>query len=266
MENIEKVNHYTSIESLEKILESKKILFKRFDLMDDQTENEGVPEILKKNFFLSCWSKESKEMIPQWAMYAPEGIRIEFPINWYNKFKIPVEGRRDIASFSEILDENHPGRDTFFPIPLEDMFCGNYGISPPLNENNGFILEVEYCADYCSKKEQIWSYCTETKVTHLQNFYSLISYKDLYWDFQKEIRYYLTTTCKDGNHDYLPEHFFVPINPNALSEIKITLYPNCSKNDEERVIEICKKYLPNFDVAIHLKRSDIDGKYNSKKG
>lgn len=44
MENIEKVNHYTSIESLEKILESKKILFKRFDLMDDQTENEGVPK------------------------------------------------------------------------------------------------------------------------------------------------------------------------------------------------------------------------------
>ena len=68
-----------------------------------------VPEILKKNFFLSCWSKETKEMIPQWAMYAPKGIRIELPINWYNKFKIPVEGRRDIASFSEILDENHPG-------------------------------------------------------------------------------------------------------------------------------------------------------------
>ena len=78
MENIEKVNHYTSIESLEKILESKKILFKRFDLMDDQTENEGVPEILKKNFFLSCWSKESKEII----LYS-----VYFLLTIYNKAK-----------------------------------------------------------------------------------------------------------------------------------------------------------------------------------
>ena len=61
MENIEKVNHYTSIESLEKILESKKILFKRFDLMDDQTENEGVPNILKKNFFFLVGQKNRKK-------------------------------------------------------------------------------------------------------------------------------------------------------------------------------------------------------------
>lgn len=265
MDKVEKVNHYTSIESLDKILESKKILFKRFDLMDDQTENSGVPEILKKNFFLSCWSKESKEMIPQWAMYASNGIRIELRFKWYIKHAIPIDEGKLVTDFTEIVGKDHPYKYSFFPIPFSEFLSGkNYAISPAINESNGFILEVEYCNDFKEKKQQAWIYDSETKITHLQNLHSLITYKDEYWDFQKEIRYYLTAICKDGLHEYLPEFILVPISSEALNQITITLYPNCTQEDELKVIEICQKHLENFNSVIQIKRSLLDGKYNPK--
>ncbi|RLZ08039.1 hypothetical protein [Faecalibacter macacae] len=265
MNTIEKVNHYTSIESLDKILESKKILFKRFDLMDDQTENSGVPEILKKNFFLSCWSKESKEMIPQWEMYAKNGIRIELPVKWYIKHPILDNDGNLVTDFSEIVDKDHPYKYSFFPIPFNELLSGkNYAISPAINETNGFILEVEYCNNFIEKKQQAWVYDSETNTTHLQNLHSLIAYKDEYWDFQKEIRYYLTTICKDSLHEYLPEFILVPISCDALNQIIITLYPNCTQEDELKVIEICEKHLDIFNPDIQIKRSDLDGKFKPK--
>lgn len=266
MINIEKVNHYTSIESLDKILESKKNRFGRFDLTDDQTENQGVPEVLKNNYFISCWSSESREMIPQWSMYAQNGIRIELPLKWYIKHEIPVKDTTSILDFSKILDDSHPAVNIFFPVPFLEVFSNNnYAISPPINETNGFVLEVEYCEDFKEKKQKNWNYDSLTKSTYLQDLHSLIRYKDEYWEFQKEIRYYLTTICKDGIQDYLPEYLFVPINPEALSKIEITLYPNCTKDDELKVIEICKKHLRSYEPEIHIKRSQLDGKYLQKK-
>lgn len=80
LSDIKTVFHYCSIETLEKILEYKTIRFRRFDLMDDQTETHGLPEMIKKSYFLSCWVADQKEKIPQWAMYAPKGVRIELPL------------------------------------------------------------------------------------------------------------------------------------------------------------------------------------------
>lgn len=57
------LKHYTSIDTLEKILESKRIRFSRFDNMDDQTEIEGLPELMKKSYFLSCWIDEKRERV-----------------------------------------------------------------------------------------------------------------------------------------------------------------------------------------------------------
>ena len=45
------VYHYTSIKTLGLILKNRKIRFTRFDLLDDRTEVEGLPELLKKRYF-----------------------------------------------------------------------------------------------------------------------------------------------------------------------------------------------------------------------
>ena len=50
--NIFMVYHYTSIKTLGLILKNRKIRFTRFDLLDDRTEVEGLPELLKKRYFL----------------------------------------------------------------------------------------------------------------------------------------------------------------------------------------------------------------------
>ncbi|MDH0674394.1 hypothetical protein N5D03_07555 [Empedobacter sp. GD03861] len=264
MVEIEKVNHYTSIDSLEKILESKKILFKRFDLMDDQTENEGVPEIIKKNFFISCWSKESREMIPQWAMYAPKGIRIELPKKWFKKDN-PVNNEGvQMPDIKEFLGENHPAANMFFPLPWNELINKDFMITPPFDSDSGFITEVSYCKDYKEKKEENWWYDDLDKTYHIKKLSldCFVKYKDEYWDFQNEIRYYLHVINRPNS--VLPEFILAPISSESLAQIKITLYPNCTKEDELKVIEICEKHLDIFNPEIQIRRSDLDGKYKSK--
>ena len=110
---IERIYHYTDIKTLGLILKNRTIRFKRFDLMDNRTETDGLPEMLKKNYFLSCWVSDAKEKIPQWAMYAPKGVRIELLKKWYKKFPIPIAGTDQYVDEMPI-DESHPAKKLFF--------------------------------------------------------------------------------------------------------------------------------------------------------
>ena len=75
-----KIHHYTSIETLEAILKNKTIRFNRMDFVDDPNEIEldinGMA--FAKYIFISCWTLEENESIPQWSMYAGQsrGVRI----------------------------------------------------------------------------------------------------------------------------------------------------------------------------------------------
>lgn len=122
---IDKVFHYTSISTLKKILENKTIRFSRFDQMDDKTETEGLPEDMKLNFFLSCWSSEQRESIPQWCLYG-NGIRIELPQKWYKRTK---------EDFS-MLPIDHPGRESFRPFDKSYTFHDIRHFATPANEND----------------------------------------------------------------------------------------------------------------------------------
>lgn len=261
----EKIYHYCSIDTLEKILTNRTIRFSRFDNMDDQTETSGLPEMLKKLYFLSCWVADSKEKIPQWAMYAPEGVRIELPIKWYKKHPIPVAGTEEFIEKLP-LEDNHPGKDIFYPFPYSDWWKpGNkYFIAPPLDENEGFVVKVNYSDDFLKLKKESWRTIEDGKSIEIIHPAAPIKFKDFFWSFQEEIRFYLYAFCRHEDRNSLPAFFDLPINEDALKLIKVRAYPNCSKEDFNRIKEIISNSFPAYDSDEIVERSSLDGKYFPK--
>ena len=87
------IHHYTTIDNLALILESKRIRFTRLDLLDDIQEIKGLDhQILKldKSIFVSSWTEDNEENIPLWKMYASitNGIRITMPQDMFQKHLI----------------------------------------------------------------------------------------------------------------------------------------------------------------------------------
>ena len=262
---MDKVYHYCTIETLKLILENKTIRLSRFDKMDDRTEIEGLPDMLKKNYFLSCWVNNSKEKIPQWAMYAPKGVRIELPLRWYKKHKIPVVGTDQFITELPVNDKdlliNGELIRQFYPLPFEEMMRKRpYLISPPFNEGEGFIVKVDYSEDFHLKKKETWSISEDNQVVSLGSLANPIKFKDDYWSFQEEIRYFLFLSGKD--FDQFPLNIDLPIDEVALAELRIRLYPNCTEEDRSRVIKILFNCLPGQNIEIE--NSDLDGKYFPK--
>ena len=71
--------HYTSIETLEKILDTKRLCFSNLDLVDDLDEVETADIKRFGRFcYVSCWTDEETESIPMWKMYTSDmqGVRI----------------------------------------------------------------------------------------------------------------------------------------------------------------------------------------------
>ncbi len=264
LEDAEKVYHYCSIETLDKILSNKTIRFGRFDQMDDRTETEGLPEKMNKSYYLSCWVDDYKEKIPQWAMYAPKGVRIEFPLKWYIKHRFYAAN----VSYEDhsFLGDNHPGKDAFYPFPYDVWHteCRHYGLLLPLNEQDGFVVKVEYGSDFKERKEAHWHSSDDGQSIAFSHIGEPMKYKDEYWSFQDEIRFYLFTACPKEKINTLPDHFDIPINHKTFEHFKIRMYPNHSQVDLQKVKNILKENFPGLDADDVMEESELDGKYFPK--
>ena len=76
------IYHYTSVDSVRKILTNKTIRLNRLDRVDDRTESETFRGInLAKYLFVSSWTKENDENLSLWNEYTnnKKGIRIGLP-------------------------------------------------------------------------------------------------------------------------------------------------------------------------------------------
>lgn len=259
------VYHYTSIKTLGLILKNRKIRFTRFDLLDDQTETEGLPELLQKRYFLSCWVHEERENIHQWAMYASEGVRIEFPEKWYKKHPIPIAGTNKVMYSFPVPDDQFL-KNMFLILPFKEYFNVEKGYTfvPPLDEQDGLLTKVIYSEDYVKLKESYWSNSEDDNEIKMIHQAAPIKFKDSYWSFQNEIRYYIQAVVKYEDVFKLPQFLDVEISDEALKNIKVKLYPNCSEENKILVESLLKNFLPNVDVFLSIERSRLDGKYRPK--
>lgn len=268
------LSHYTTINTLALILKTRKMRFNRLDRVDDVSESSAFKDYdLSKYIFVSCWTKEDLESIPQWHMYteAMQGVRISFGDRLFNY---------------QSLDPSHPliqqEGELLSPIPFDSIFNDEYIIptiflNPDYFERN--VLYVpnpeEFYKDVVDKKEK------ENGLGELSiDMKNLGVYKRDEWGFQKEFRFILFifpgVPIPNGNlldpkyiedlsnhmmhsiQNQIPpsiNYFDVEIESSALENMIVTMGPLC--DDSHRII--VESLLSQFAPKAKLKESALKG-------
>lgn len=191
-----KIFHYTSIESLALILKTRKIRFTRLDRVDDVIEAQEHCGInFGKYFFVSCWTEQKTESIPQWNMYSKDmqGVRIELPVYPFYRHRLKAnpavtgvtwEGEMmSLLTFDELLGE------TYFVPPLfsDNFFCGKVDYIESVNDfYNTAVQKTEH---------------PNGKIGILINeLPKLPRQKSKEWHFQSEYRFHLFALPISSGH------------------------------------------------------------------
>lgn len=263
------IHHYTSIQSLALILESKKIRFTRIDCLDDITEIDGLPNTFKTLAFVSCWTEDNIENISLWSLYTQmKGVRISFSHNIFNEYYIKAGNYGNWGYISE----------TISPLPLEKIRTDNYLICNPFWLEDGFYKRIIYCEAPVEKRKELYSenVTGDVKIKAIQN---LFIYKDLIWSFQNESRFYLIAYLlpplnifKDRETQMLNMNKFldpiensmtfidVDINENAIDSIVVRLSPNSTYADKLIVESLIKRYTSKGIIELSNLKESIRSK------
>ena len=273
---MDKLFHYTSIETLSLILKYRTVRFNRLDRVDDITEGDSFTELkLEKFFFVSCWTYDQNESLPQWNMYTPNmaGVRLSLPKPMFN-----------FSPFSLPDTIPHIKAGTFFsPIPFEKMFADNYFIPPIFLDEKNFARKVIYSPDYAEIKNQAITF--EVKPTgefkgNISDPTGIAALKSPDWEFQKEYRYillifpapriekgpnffeqfsreipnFVASSLYNANGPEI-NYFDLELSQPTINELEITTGPLCTEGDIIAIEALLSKYAPDSV----LKRSKFTG-------
>jgi hypothetical protein len=266
------IHHYTSIDTLALILKSRKIRFNRLDLVDDISEGERFkPYNLSKFIFVSCWTINQQEDIPQWYMYTDKmkGVRISLSRENFFDFKYdhPLLIPNQFGTIYEMKSA----------IPMETALNDKYFIlgSDLTPENPGSL--VEYDVNPMSKYENPIIEELKDGMTQLEINAEVFkkTVKSEYWKFQEEFRFtlfalpnrepenpdskrlvtLLIDSIKKGIGPRV-NYLDLEISPEAFDKMTITIGPMCNEGDLEIVNQLVNNYAP---TAL-IKKSELTGK------
>jgi hypothetical protein len=257
------IYHYTNINTLASILDSGKIRFSRLDGVDDLREAQTVAGIqFGKYFFVSCWTKTSKEHIPLWNMYTRgmKGVRIGLPDQPFRMAPLKAPPSWNMIQQGEIIS----------PLSFEEMFCDTYSILPVFLTPHMFAGTVSYVPDISIVyKENVNLEVGPDNQAKLNigNMPLLPRTKDDYWEFQDEFRFVLLITPsipvpptgigdqefakKFANHilssfvngiDPGIDYYDIRLDETSLNSIEIILGPRTDHSDHLLVEALVGKY------------------------
>ncbi|MEI4549625.1 DUF2971 domain-containing protein [Pseudoalteromonas spongiae] len=192
MSKPEYLYHYTSIEGLAHILESRQIRFSRLDLLDDVTEGQSKDKVdWRKYYFVSCWTSEEEESIPLWSMYTPDmkGVCLKIPLNM---FKTHLIDHSKVPSFIQLADTSSalPGQKIEIEclMPYEKLHGEDYFVMPTSFRDEVWPSKVEYTDDPNLLNQNLINYNEKTDTTSISSD-EIAKYKKKVWAFQNEWRF-----------------------------------------------------------------------------
>jgi hypothetical protein len=277
---IEIIHHYTDIETLALILKNRTIRFNRLDHVDDITEGEAFSTLrLEKFLFISCWTYNHEESLPQWNMYTNDmaGVRISLPIRMfdYQSIKIPSK-YKDAVQRGTIIS----------PIPFEKIHADNYFIPPMFLDENYFARKVSYVSDFVKRKNDAIKIQTGPNGKFdidMKDPIGIAALKSPAWKFQKEYRFvllifpsipysevpkffekqanFIANNLYQGKGSEL-NYFDVSISQSVLDEIEITTGPLC----QEGGYLIVKALLEKYTSSTSIRKSKFEGTIRKSKG
>lgn len=184
--SVDRIFHYTTIESLALILSTGKLRFNRLDRVDDLREAQTHVGIdFGKYFFVSCWTMEKQESIPQWHMYSSEmqGVRIELPANPFRQ--VPLKPNPEWTGIE--VQDGLSG-----PLSLDEMIGTTHFVAPFFHPADNFAGTVEYVQDVEARyASAIKVFRGEESGVSINAFPKLPRLKSVEWQFQKEFRFHL---------------------------------------------------------------------------
>lgn len=264
------IHHYTDINTLALILKNKTIRFNRLNRVDDITEGDSFTKLrLEKFFFVSCWTQDTNETLPQWNMYTPDmaGVRITLPKRLFNYNPLVVPNNYKHEKQGSIIS----------PIPFERIFASSYLVVPMFLDEKHFGREVVYDPDFMKIKNEAIHVDVDASNQALNARISdpieIAAVKSPDWSFQKEYRFVLFIVpsphiSKDENFfiklsERLPDivaqslyrgegpdidYFDVDISQDAINDIKVTTGPLCTEGDYLIIEAFLEKYAPSGKV------------------
>lgn len=259
-----RIFHYTTIDTLALILKSKKLRFNRLDRVDDVREAQSHSGVeFGKCFFVSCWTAEAQESIPQWHMYTDRmsGVRIELPAYPFEeKRQEPLPAWTGIEK-SGVL---------YAPLSMTEMFGPTYMVLPSCMDRKQFAGPVEYVDDVEERYASAVTRKTQadgTIISTIKNPADLVRLKSNDWRFQSEYRFHLFVLPSiplppegpgsPAFYNALPAHMgnslFSGVDPginhidldiraSALSELVVTTGPLCSPGGKLCVEALVKQH------------------------
>lgn len=249
--------HYTNAETLIQILESKKIRFKRLDLLNDPyegyiktKESDKVISDKANVIFCSCWNGSSEENIALWYVYTNvSGVRIKMKSEVFGRFSklveqpsgyVPVTPIKNIDIKSETTIQEVKGP---IKIAYEETEAGLYDQAVGRSVVNKdtereFMMNDIDLDEVGIKKIKHWSYENEWR-------YKICPYKQIH--------------ASDRALDYkisrdFPEYIDVPFK----AEIEeILLAPQILEKD----VDMIKEYLNVNKLNIPIRESVIKTRF-----
>lgn len=267
-----KIYHYTSLETLAKILQTKTIRFNRLDCVDDLAEC-GVSQYAKY-VFVSCWTESAEENIALWKMYTSDisqGVRISLPKDMFKTYPI-------------LKDPHLNTKLKYSLIPSEIEKNANYQVLPvdlaTDNINEIFYRHIEYVrnprlAVGAIRHQDFGKYGLgiTLDVNRLGRF------KEKCWEFQQEVRFALTifpfnplklvyrkdardiiTSSLEQKLDLPFSEYYLHLKDDIFEQLEITLSPNISVESKQRVNALVNDYAPNALI----RNSSFCGRINLK--
>jgi hypothetical protein len=259
------ISHYTSAESLALILKSKKLRFTRIDRLDDTLEAENLTGIqFGKYVFVSCWTEETEENLPQWHMYSGgmTGVRIQLPRNPFQSLIYMPPSDFPGIEIDRPMEES--------PLTFEESIGSNYCVAPLFFDNH-FAAPVQYVKDVkrCYENHVTIEdeHTSDSKIT-IYDAGRLIRYKSEIWSFQQEYRFALTilpthlsestvdfpktemlglqhvTAAYEAGVDHGLQFFDLPISEKAIDSLVVRTGPLCASNTIAYIEAILSQWAP----------------------
>ncbi|RZK63687.1 MAG: DUF2971 domain-containing protein [Pedobacter sp.] len=235
-ETVDKLYHYTDINSLALILKSKSIRFGRLDKVNDPTEGQSSDfHSMAPYIFISSWTANQFEDLALWNMYTPlmRGVRIEIDLPIFASFSIPKNITNSLVNAVEYLN-----------------FEQGYFIVGAENKPTKII----YTDDEALLRPTI-------KAQGGLNLKFLSIYKRLIWQVEREYRYQLNIVPIDKNiqsTDFADtysslikaetpppiDNYLIRIRKKAFHSMKIRLSPKLLPGDRIIVESLIKSFNP----------------------
>lgn len=290
-----KIYHYTTVESILKILKSKKLRFSSLEYVDDSYEQIACKDEAYSKIgrfcYVSSWTMKSEDDF-QWNLYGDkmQGVMIELDCDF---LKLEDQNFTFLKLFNLEQQKYDNGDIVDIPKPLNKLtsqmlLSGKSFTFDKVEYNDGNICPIEI------KKSE--SEISELKNFSITNMDKIGQYKRTIWSHQKEIRFKFMTvpwtlndlislnhfvsslshstidTCllhqklgfrlmdrlkNDFTLKQLP-YIDIELSDEFFENISIVLGPKLSKNQlNKEIVKDCVKAVSGDDFDIEIKESRI---------